>query len=299
MLFSSEKFRPLWVLVTLLLTATATAMGAQAQTLASNPLAQADTSSPRATLQSFVTAVDEGLELQLEATRSYLTSNRLYRNDAENRLRAEVGSILERVVVTLDLEGLPPGFRDALAVEQVIRLGEILSRIDLPPYEAIPDHGSMVAQELRRWTIPNTSIEISLVEEGPRQGEYLFSAGTVVRLGELHDRVAELPYKAGAIQRFVEELRPYTSAASLHEYYRSSNAGLILPSRWMLSMPVWLRAPVNGATVWQWIGLATYLLLGLLSIWALRLACLRLRSGPQLRVFLTAVVVAVFSGLLM
>ncbi len=190
-------------------------MGAIAQTLDSHPLTPADTSSPRATLRSFVITLDKGLAVELQAARSYLSSDRLYPNDAETRLRAEADSFFAQALETLDLSGLPPGFREVLAVEQTIRLSEILSRIDLPPFEAIPDHGAMETRAEKRWTIPNTRIKISLIEEGPRKGEYMCSARTVARLGEFHGRVAALPYKPGASQRFVDAIGPYTSADTL------------------------------------------------------------------------------------
>ena len=92
--------------------------GAWAQTLGSHPLAPADTSSPRATLRSFVTAVDNGLSLELKSTLSYLASDRLYPNKFENRLTAESDRIFFQALETLDLSGLPSGFREVLAVEQ-------------------------------------------------------------------------------------------------------------------------------------------------------------------------------------
>ena len=275
-----------------------TSMGAIAQTLDSHPLTPADTSSPRATLRSFVSALDKGLSVELQATRSYLSSDRLYPNDAETRLRAEADRFFAQALETLDLSGLPPGFREVLAVEQTIRLSEILSRIDLPPFEEIPDHGAMETRAEKRWTIPNTRIEISLIEEGPRKGEYMFSARTVARLGEFHGRVAALPYLPGASQRFVDAIGPYTSADTLYDIYRNLTAGLgIVPGRWMVNMPSWLMAPMIGVAVWKWLGLAAYLLLGVLFVWSVRYLCRKVHSGPQWRWFLTAVVVAIFAGL--
>lgn len=39
--------------------------------------------------------------------------------------------VFAQALDTLDLSGLPPGFRRVLAVEQVIRLSEILARLDI------------------------------------------------------------------------------------------------------------------------------------------------------------------------
>ena len=49
----------------------------------------------------------------------------------------------------------------------------------------------------KRWRLPETEIDIALIENGPRSGEYLVSADTVDRLPEFYDRVGKLPYKPG------------------------------------------------------------------------------------------------------
>lgn len=273
--------------------------GACAQALDIHPLAPADTSSPRATLRSFMTAVDKGFALELRSTLSYLASDRLYPNAPENDLIAESDRNFVQALETLDLSGLPSGFREVLAVEQVIRLSEILSRLDLPGFEAIPDRKAMKARGEKRWTIPNTRIEISLIEEGPRQGEYVFSAPTVASLGEFYDRVAGLPYTPGALQQFVEGVRPYTSAATIYDIYRNSTTGFgVVPGRWMLSMPAGMTERFGGAAVWQWLSLVIYLLLVILFVFLARFVCRKIDTGPQWCWFLTAIVIVVFARLM-
>jgi MscS family membrane protein len=246
-----------------------------------------------------VTAVDNGLALELKSTLSYLASDRLYPNKFENRLSAESDRIFLRALETLDLSGLPSGFREVLAVEQVIRLSEILSRLDLPSFEVIPDREAMKARGEKRWAIPNTRIEINLIEEGPRQGEYAFSASTVARLGEFYDRVAALPYNPGALQRFVEAVRPYTSAATLYDIYRNSTTGFgVVPGRWMLSIPTWLTERFGGAAVWQWLSLAIYLLLVIMFVFLAQIICRKIDTGLQWRWFMTAIVIVVFARLM-
>ncbi|MDA9982631.1 hypothetical protein N9H39_07835, partial [Gammaproteobacteria bacterium] len=292
---SRKSFRSLWAFFAFFLMGA----GAYAQTLDSHPLAPADTSSPRATLRSFVTAIDKGLTIELKSALLYLASDRLYPNDFEKNLRAESDGSFVQALETLDFSGLPSGFREVLAVEQVILLSEILSRLDLPSFEAIPDYAAMKALGEKRWTIPNTRIEIRLIEAGPRQGEYVFSAPTVVRLREYYDRVAELPYKPGTLQRFVEGFRPYTSATTLFDIYRNLTTGFgVVPGRWMLSRPAWLTERFGGVAVWQWLGLLVYLLLAILFIFLARFFCRKTGASPQWRGLLTAVVVAVFAGLM-
>ncbi len=294
MRFSRESLRHFAVFLVVLLIGA----GAEAQAPDPHPLAPADTSSPRATLRSFVTAVDKGLAVELEVTLSYLSSDRLYPNDRENRRRAETDRIFFQALETLDLSELPAGFRDVLAVEQVIWLSEILSRIDLPEFEDIPDHATMTSQGETRWTIPNTRIVINLIEDGPRRGEYLFSARTVARLGEFYDRVAALPYKPGAFQNFVAVIGPYTSTRTLYDIYRQSGGSFgVVPGRWMLNMPAWLTAPFIGVSVWRWFGLALYLLVGVMIARSVWLLFRKTGSDPQWRWFFTAAVVVLFAAL--
>ena len=274
-------------------------VGTYAQVIDSHPLAPSDTSSPRATLRSFVTAVDKGLTFEMKSTLSYLGSDRLYPNESESQLMTEAERNFVLALETLDLSELPSGFRQVLAVEQAIRLSEILSRLDLPDFEAVPDHDAMKAEEKKQWTIPNTRINISLLEEGSRQGEYVFTADTVTRLGEFYDQIATLPYKSGTLQQFVEALRPYTSETTLYDIYRNTTTGFgVLPGRWMLGMPGWLSERIGGVAVWKWFSLVAFGLLFMLFIILARFINRRLGANPQWRLFLTTAIVAAFAGLM-
>ena len=61
---------------------------------ADNPLAPADTSSPRATLTGFVETLNQGHAQLKEILKSYLSSSRLYLSAAE---RVEVDRLLEQL----------------------------------------------------------------------------------------------------------------------------------------------------------------------------------------------------------
>ena len=81
-------------------------------------------------------------------------------------------------------------------------LKEVFDRIDLPLFSEIPDAVAIEAEEekekiaeLSRYRIPNTDIIIDRVEEGPREGEFLFIPGTVARLEEFYIKVKDFPYK--------------------------------------------------------------------------------------------------------
>jgi MscS family membrane protein len=287
------KFQALFVVLLLC----GTDVSAQTQNI--TPYAQADTSSPRATLQTFLETLDQGFALDLEATLSYLSSDRLYPNEVENRLWEENDRFFLRGLETIDFSGLPSGFIDALAVEKIVLLAEILSRIDIPPVEDVPTHEVMKASGETSWRIPNSRIEIALITEGPREGEYLFSARTVLRLEEFHDVLAALPYKPGPTQRYVNALRPYTAAATLYDIYSGSFNGFgILPDRWLFNMPTWLNAQMFGMSVWKWLPLLLFVFMGYLFVSLTWSIGRRMGSPPQWRLFNAAIVTCVFAWLM-
>ena len=97
---------------------------------------------------------------------------------------------------------MPEALRDDVGVESVLQLREIFDRMQLPPVGTVPDPGMVaVAREQDngaiRWRYSNTEVEIVEVIEGERQGEFLFSAATVRRVGDFFEQVESLPYREG------------------------------------------------------------------------------------------------------
>ena len=117
---------------------------------------------------------------------------------------------------------------------------------------------------------PNTEIDIVLIENGPRAGEYLVSAATIDRLPEFYNRVKDLPYKPGPAQQLAEVYRSIShgGSATIYEAFLSSPVGLsyMVPPRWMLNLPDWARARVASVATWQWLGLGLGFLVGGLII---------------------------------
>jgi MscS family membrane protein len=94
------------------------------------------------------------------------------------------------------------------------------------------------------WTIPHTEITLERVTEGPRTGQFLFSAGTVERAREFYRKTRDLPYQREVPLENYAEMRDYLSM-----------------SGWMISpgttagFPDWLKYSVYRQAVWKWIGL--------------------------------------------
>jgi MscS family membrane protein len=231
----------------------------RADTAISDPLRPPDMSSPRATLEGFMQTMD-GIELGMtEVLKSYADSDRLYLSPEE---RARQRAILERgrkILRYLDISAISPVLQDNLGAERALQLAEVLNRIALPPPEDIPDRTAVARDSLKKWRLPNTEIDLVRIDTGPRAGEWVFSAATVENLPEFYALVKDLPYKPGPARELAAVYRAvsHNRASSLYDAYSGSPAGLLLlPPRWMLSLPNWGKARIVGVAVWQWIGLA-------------------------------------------
>lgn len=212
-----------------------------------NPLMQIDTSSPQATLRAFLAALEEAYQIAGESDR-----------------QCDTLEPLDRAVMTLDLSEVPPYLAPTLGPEAAMMLKEILDRIELPPFEEIPDREEVErswasdmpdAAAIERWLIPNTSIAIALIAEGPRSGEFLFTADTVSRVPEFYQLVRHLPYRANATPDIYQA------------YVLTVGRGLELGRGERL--PEWTMRVVGAQMIWQWISAAGVLVAGMVSVIAL------------------------------
>ena len=143
-----------------------------------NPLEPPDRSSPRATLTTFLDSIDRAWELYSAGDSGY---SQPFRDARE----------------CLDLSEIPPLVLEDVSAETALILKEVLDRIELPPPSQIPDRAAVEELVLSRWIIPHTEIQLVLIAEGERQGQWIFSAGTVERAEEFYNRVRQLPYRPG------------------------------------------------------------------------------------------------------
>ncbi len=215
------------------------------------PLAPPDTSSPQATLRSFVENVNRTYQLSIEYSKQSLKEPELFPSTSVRSQSKQAQIFFERAMGTLNLSEIPPRLKEDVAIEAALMLQEILDRIEVPPYAEIPDAEAVAADEkLSRWTIPNTEIHIVRVEDGPRAGEFLFSPETVARLDRFYQKVKVLPYKPGATE-------------GMYQFY-TSTPGTMVPFKiklWFLNLPSWLNTHYWGQTLWQWIVLGISLLI--------------------------------------
>jgi len=191
-----------------------------------HPLAPPDTSSPRATFQTFLDEMNKAVAA-FEAGR---------RDDAIDFLR--------RAVRCLNLEDDPPAIKRVLGLYSAVYLKETLDRIEIPPLNEIPDAKTVEAAKLSRWTIPYTEITIAAVKDGPEGAKFLFSPETVRRSEQFFRKVRNLPYQPGKVGALYEKL--------------IDSAGPFIPRRLIGELPQWCKAEFLGQALWQWMGLLLY-----------------------------------------
>lgn len=194
-------------------------------------LPQPDTSSPRATLASFVTTVDT----------IYAD---LRQSQPSPQLRERSRQRIARVASCLDLSQVAPSLVESKRQQVAVNLKEVLDRIELPPAAEIPDAAAVAADDLTRWRVPGTKITLVRLPEGGRAGEWVFATDTVDRAGKFYQLVESLPYRADA------------GSPGLHDMYVES-PGWMIPEAWVRTLPDWSRRRFRDVTLWQRAAAAT------------------------------------------
>ncbi|MGI9413961.1 MAG: mechanosensitive ion channel family protein [Hyphomicrobiales bacterium] len=205
-----------------------------------SPLSPPDTTGPGATLKSFRDNAETAYRTFYESRKTPIPKN----TPAQARL-----------IRTLDTSQLPVADGARLAAEAAILLNEVLDRVRLPAYDEIPDAQTLrSAAKGRRvvYRIPDTDIVIAEIEEGPRKGEFLFSAETVDRAHEFYEHSRSMKPQPGAMKSLYRQI--------------SVAPGHMLSRTWIERLPDWAKDPVLDQAVWKWVGFAV-----IIGIWALAL----------------------------
>ena len=222
-----------------------------------HPLEPLDMSSPRATLNSFLTTGDVLFKYVHEEYWGNTNSV------AEDRLH-NLNTALHRM---FNLREIAPAARYDLGRDGTVYLYEVLSRIELPPEADIPDAAAyVIAGEAERpavdaetvkdkkavgklvaWTIPHTEITLVRVADGERAGQFLFSSSTVIRAKEFYEKVRSLPYRRDVpIKNYIEK-RP--------------NLNRMFAPNTIKRFPEWLKRSAYEQAVWKWLSLVTLIVL--------------------------------------
>jgi MscS family membrane protein len=209
----------------------------------SHPLEPLDLSSPRATLNSFLTTGDAFFHLLSDV---YWQAPSRETVDRVHDFNVELGRMF-------DLSKVPPAARFELGRDGFIYLYEVLSRIELPPEADIPGaaayadaaDGKEAGDSTVSWSIPHTEITLARIADGPRAGQFLFSPSTVDHALEFYEKTRTLPYRRDVPLKNYAKMRPYLSMG-----------GWMIASRTIEGFPDWLKRSVYQQAVWKWIALA-------------------------------------------
>jgi MscS family membrane protein len=218
------------------------------------PLEPSDTSSPRATLQSFVANMKVASEVFTSLMTIYRQEPGLYFSAQAQVHHDRLRTFLNRAARCLDLTEVSPTLSLRVSLESMLLLKEVLDRLDLPDPDSVPDAQAMAAANLDRWRIPHTEIVIAKVTQGDRTGEFLFSPATLHRLPEFYGKVQNRPYRPGSW----EGAYAYLTTIGVPEY---------IPWKLTDGLPLWAKAQVWEQALWRWIvfGSALLALLGMLT----------------------------------
>jgi MscS family membrane protein len=203
-----------------------------------------DLSSPRATLQTLMSNGDIAIKSVLAAGVPWTPRPAMLR-------MMDTVNVSDATSANRELEA-------ALAASQI---NDVLGHIALPPLSEIPDAAMVKQQNITEWRLPGTPIVIAKVTTGPQSGQFLFTPQTVAMIGSLHDTLRDTPDHNG-------------TRADIYEEWRYM-PGPLLSAAVVGMLPAWLRVPLLGQAIWQWIGLALLLAVNAIVIfdmiaWSIR-----------------------------
>ena len=243
----------------------------------SHPLEPPDLSSPRATLNHFLTTGDAMSEFMRD--RYWHAPSRALVDQLE-RLEAEREGLF-------DLSEIPPAARSELVRDGIHYLYDVLSRIELPPEAEIPDaavfedavtESEESGEKTASWTIPHTEITLVRIEDGVGAGKFVFSSSTLARAEEFYNKARTLPYRRDVPLEDYVEMRPYLSFKSW-----------FFSSRTIESFPDWLKQSVLDQALWKWIALAAWVIASVVLVAIVHRLMRNQRSGDALRAQLARV----------
>jgi len=206
------------------------------------PLEAVDTSSPRATMESFLRLTEEASRRSSE-----------YRDFPAPETQDRLFQIADHAKGLFDLRQVGLALQREVAADTFYLIWEVMARTGMPDLEQAPGPpGHIAGGEQKeppvRWRVPRTEISIVRVDEGPQAGEFLFSSDTVKRAQRFYEAVSELPDR---------------NQISVPKAYRRSLTlvGWLIPLSWVEALPNWAVAPILGQVLWKWFAL--FLLFGL------------------------------------
>lgn len=227
-----------------------------------NPISPPDTTSPRATLESFLLIMRAASTDWIDVRDSFFSGDSLLMTKEQKLRLVHVKALLEKASKIFDLSEIPATARDRVGIEIVLQAQEILDRIYLPNLAEVPGDpagdftGTSPGADLpTQWLLPGTSLIIARQDGGEQNGQYLFTASTVDRIPDDYETIKALPLQADRSE-------------DLFSYYIYTPGDLVAP-RWyeyILEGPAWPKQTFAGQALWQWLALILLILLYLVAL---------------------------------
>ncbi|NNE19654.1 MAG: mechanosensitive ion channel [Myxococcales bacterium] len=234
-----------------------------------NRLKRIDATNPLSTLDGFLDSINRAHAIVVQAEAGLKANPPTMTAEEAEEAEIVARNLMKRAIATLDLSEVPKANREDVAVESALQLKEIFDRMLLPPFDTVPDAERVQAARAAspgsrqpfRWRYPNTEIEIVEITEGNRQGQFLFSAGTVSQVDDHYRMVRDLPYRADVIglAASIDYLSP-GKTEGFYDFYISTPGRLIpgasVIGRFVETLPDSVKkVRAGGETVWQWFAL--------------------------------------------
>lgn len=216
------------------------------------------TDSPRDTFNSFLSLRD-----------SFETALTDYRKKRSADGAERLSLLAAQFRALIDLSQVPSSSREEVGSDTYTYLLDILGRIEIPNMDEVPDEEAFDDDSPAQYRIPTTPIRISRMDEGPRDGEFLFNSRTVSVAPRFYRSVEDLPLRSRlGVSSWTAVLPQLT--------------GPMIPSAVVLAMPrdlwvLWLDTPL-------WKVIATLLVALIAVLLLLGLHRLLLRTAPITRV---------------
>ncbi len=185
------------------------------------------TDSPRQTLTSFIRLRD-ALE---KALRDYGESH-----TAKNAERVSI--LVDEMRTLFDTSQVPIAARREVSGDTVAYVLDILGRVGLPNLDTVPDLTEVEADNIQHYAVPEAPFRIVRIDEGPRTGEFVFSAETIQTAPRFFRGIERLPLQSSVpMKSWIDTSRQLT--------------GPLIPASLVLALPESLKQPAFGTPIWK------------------------------------------------
>jgi len=219
---------------------------------AANELGEVVGETPRATLLNFYAVMAEVVQRQHAiAAAGAREPGWSWSTDLSNQIN-DIETLFNLATQALDDSVFPESIRSDLAKEAALQLKEVLDyafntssvAIEIPNAAGLRALSSERGETVRSWRIPRTAINLSAVKrENSLSDEYLFSAETVARIGQMYRAIKSIKIPSDN----------FTTPGLYNNY--AVTPGNLLPPKWYLKLPQttrsFLEASYNDQTVLQ------------------------------------------------